>query len=171
MWGAQNWIRYSSRGLTSVEYRARISSLSLLAVQTVIPFTFFAARAYCWSSWCPPSQTVFHLGGRGTPWCLELFLSRCRTLHFLLKLMMLLLALVSNLSRSLWTWNCGTRAVCPSGTSRELGEPLLLEPPSYNITLWFGKQPRKPPAVNKARRLCRICHPGISSCLASGALF
>ena len=50
--GAQNWTQYSRGGLTSAEWRGRLTSLDLLATLLLMQprqlLAAFAARAHCW---------------------------------------------------------------------------------------------------------------------------
>lgn len=94
-WGAQNWIQYCRCDLTSDERRGRIASLDLwtmlLIMQPSMKLTFFATRVHCWlmvsflTTWTPGVFSAEPLSTWLAPsvyWCMGLFLSRFRALHF-----------------------------------------------------------------------------------------
>lgn len=89
-WGAQNWMWHSSCVLTSAEWRGRTTSLVLLVTLPLMhpctPITLFATVTHlCLMFNLVSSRTLSSFPSRwppACPWCLGLFLLRCRTLHF-----------------------------------------------------------------------------------------
>lgn len=107
-WVSQYWMQYCSCGLMTVGYRGIITSLQLLALllhQQSRTLLLFAARAYHWLIFSYlPTRTSKSFSAELHPSCAVITHIRCRILHFfpLLNFLKFLLALLSNLSRSLW---------------------------------------------------------------------
>lgn len=99
-WGVQDWTQHSRSGLTSAEQIGRIISFNLLAtpllMQPRIPFTFLVLSVLCWlmihlvssrTLRCFSAKLFPRWKALSTDWCLRLFFTKCRTLHFLLNFM------------------------------------------------------------------------------------
>lgn len=126
-WRAQSWMQHYN---CWIHQCWRISSLSLLPVsnaaqQVVVCLCSQRHISEPWSTWCPwgspdPSLQCCFQACSSLSWCLGLFLTRYKTLHFpLLNVMTFLSVQFSSLSRSLWTATHLTikKTTCPSFVS------------------------------------------------------